>query len=88
MNQYLEVNIDVRSYTDSRANDDYNIKLSQRRNNSTIKYLVEKGNINAERITGKGYGETQLVNECSNGVPCSEVNHQLNRRSEFIIVNK
>ncbi len=87
MNQYPDLKIDVRSHTDSRANDDYNIRLSQRRNASTIKYIVEKGGISADRLTGKGYGETQLVNECSNDVPCSEEKHQLNRRSEFIIVD-
>jgi len=88
LNQYPSLKIDVRSHTDSRANDAYNIKLSQRRNTATIKYIVTNGGIAANRLTGKGYGETQLVNECSNGVPCSEAKHQLNRRSEFIVVEK
>lgn len=87
MREYPNVNVDVRSHTDSRAPDDYNLALSQRRNKSTIQYLVDRG-ISRSRLTGRGYGETQLVNECSNGVKCTEEQHQLNRRSEFIVLNK
>lgn len=85
MNEYPAVKIDVRSHTDSRGNDSYNLALSDRRNKSTIKYIIDRG-ISAGRLTGRGYGETQHVNECSNGVKCSEEQHQLNRRSEFIVV--
>lgn len=87
MTKYPNMKIDVRSHTDSRAPNDYNMSLSSRRNKSTIKYIVEKGNINASRLTGKGYGETQLINDCVDGKSCSEKEHQANRRSEFIIVN-
>jgi outer membrane protein OmpA-like peptidoglycan-associated protein len=76
--------IDVRSHTDSRQTHLYNIQLSNRRAQSTIQWLVNNG-IDARRLTGKGYGETQLVNTCSDGVMCSEEAHQANRRSEFII---
>ncbi|AZQ42714.1 OmpA family protein [Nonlabens ponticola] len=79
--------IDIRSHTDSRGNDDYNEKLSSRRAMSTMNYLISKG-VDASRLTSKGYGEYQLINECSNGVKCSEEQHQLNRRSEFIIVER
>nr|WP_162131549.1 hypothetical protein [Galbibacter marinus] len=48
-------------------------------------YIIRQG-INKERLSAKGYGESQLLNECSNGVPCTEKDHQKNRRSEFIIV--
>lgn len=85
MNEYPAVKIDVRSHTDSRGNDSYNLALSDRRNKSTIKYIIDRG-ISAGRLTGRGYGETQHVNECRNGVKCSEEQHQLNRRSEFIVV--
>jgi outer membrane protein OmpA-like peptidoglycan-associated protein len=88
MNEYPNLKIDVRSHTDSRGNDLYNMKLSQRRNESTILYIKEKGNISEDRITGKGYGESVLLNNCGNGSVCSEVDHQLNRRSEFIIIEK
>lgn len=86
MREYPNMKIDVRSHTDSRSSDSYNAALSQRRNTSTIQYIVTQGGINASRITGRGYGESQLLNRCADGVACSEEEHQLNRRSEFIII--
>ncbi|MCD0472772.1 OmpA family protein [Flavobacterium sp. EDS] len=86
MKQYPKMKIDVRSHTDSRQTAKYNIALSDRRAKSTIQWLVKNG-IAQNRVTGKGYGESQLVNHCSDGVPCTEAEHQLNRRSEFIIVS-
>ncbi|EAQ48012.1 OmpA family protein [Leeuwenhoekiella blandensis] len=85
LKEYPELHIDVRSHTDSRGNDAYNLALSERRNQSTIDYIVEEGGIARERLSGRGYGETQLLNECSNGVDCTKEQHQLNRRSEFIV---
>ncbi|MBK9224216.1 MAG: OmpA family protein [Flavobacterium sp.] len=84
MKQYPNMKIDVRSHTDSRQTHKYNEKLSDRRAKSTMSWLVKNG-IDANRLTGKGYGETQLVNKCADGVKCSEDEHQANRRSEFII---
>ncbi len=86
MREYPELIIHIESHTDSRGSDSYNLALSERRAQSTLKWLVGKG-IDANRLTAKGYGETQLVNECSNGVPCTAEEHQLNRRSMFIIKN-
>ncbi|MET3022511.1 OmpA family protein, partial [Flavobacterium hydatis] len=60
--------------------------LSDRRAKSTIKWLIQNG-VAPNRLTGKGYGETQLVNGCSDGVKCTEAEHQMNRRSEFIITD-
>ncbi len=88
MREYPNLKIDVRSHTDSRAPDGYNMTLSQNRNLSTIRYIVNNGGISNSRLTGRGYGETQLTNACGNGIECSEEEHQLNRRSEFIIVEK
>ncbi|TXE12087.1 OmpA family protein [Seonamhaeicola algicola] len=88
MQKFPNLKIDVRSHTDSRATKAYNNKLSERRNKSTIQYIIEKGNITPERLTGKGYGESQLVNKCSDGVPCTEAEHQLNRRSDFIVIEQ
>ncbi|NER19117.1 OmpA family protein [Spongiivirga citrea] len=85
MKQYPQVIIDVRSHTDSRGRDIYNMALSNRRANATVAYLTKKG-ISPERITGKGYGESTLVTNCPNGVRCTAHQHQLNRRSEFIVV--
>ena len=87
MEKYPNLKIDVRSHTDSRANDAYNDALSKRRNKSTLNYIISKG-IDKNRLTGDGYGESKLVNECSNGVECTEQQHQLNRRSEFIIAQQ
>jgi outer membrane protein OmpA-like peptidoglycan-associated protein/tetratricopeptide (TPR) repeat protein len=86
MKQHPEMKIDVRSHTDSRQTRAYNEKLSDRRAKATIAWLVKNG-IAADRLTGKGYGETQLVNQCADDVKCSEEEHQANRRSEFIITS-
>ncbi|MDP5096971.1 MAG: OmpA family protein, partial [Flavobacterium sp.] len=63
----------------------YNELLSDRRAKATLEFMVKSG-INRNRLTAKGYGETQLVNECSDGILCSEEDHQKNRRSEFIVM--
>ena len=84
MMEYPELLIDIRSHTDSRADDNYNIKLSRNRVQVTKEYLVNMG-VEENRISGRGYGETELVNNCRNGVSCSEAAHEENRRSEFIL---
>ena len=88
MEQYPTMKIDVRSHTDCRQTAKYNAALSDRRAKSTMAWLVSKG-IAKNRLTGKGYGESQLVNDCgcepTNASSCSEEQHQANRRSEFII---
>jgi outer membrane protein OmpA-like peptidoglycan-associated protein len=78
------IKINIKSHTDSRASFEYNDQLSERRAKSTLEWLVKNG-IDTGRLTAKGYGERQLVNKCSDDVPCSEDEHQANRRSEFII---
>lgn len=80
------ITIELGSHTDSRGSDPYNLALSDRRAQSSAAYIVSKG-IAADRITGKGYGETQLVNGCANGVRCSADEHQANRRTEFKVVS-
>uniref|UniRef100_UPI0026184372 OmpA family protein n=1 Tax=uncultured Lutibacter sp. TaxID=437739 RepID=UPI0026184372 len=86
MNKYPGMVIRLESHTDSRANDQYNIVLSENRAKSTYDYIISKG-ISPDRITKyEGFGETQLVNKCSNNVKCTEEEHQLNRRTEFIIL--
>lgn len=78
--------IKIESHTDSRGSDNYNMKLSDRRAKSTRDYLLSR-DIAPERIESAiGYGETQLLNKCSNGVKCSKEEHQLNRRSYFYIL--
>jgi outer membrane protein OmpA-like peptidoglycan-associated protein len=80
------IRIELSSHTDSRADDKYNDVLSQRRAEAAVEYIVEKG-IDKKRITAKGYGETRLVNRCSNNVQCSEEEHQQNRRTEFKVTS-
>lgn len=77
--------VELGSHTDSRASDDYNLNLSQRRAKSAVEYIIKKGKIPANRITTKGYGETKILNKCDNGVTCSEAEHAKNRRTEIRI---
>src|SRR5690625_1478174 len=84
MELYPELIIHIESHTDSRGNDDYNMRLSERRAQSTRNWLINEG-INPDRLTAKCYGETRLVNHISNDLPCTVEEHQLNRRSMFII---
>ena len=84
LKQYPAMALDIRAHTDSRASHAYNAKLSDRRAKSTLAWLIKNG-VDKSRLTGKGYGETQLVNKCADGVECTEAEHQLNRRSQFII---
>jgi outer membrane protein OmpA-like peptidoglycan-associated protein len=86
MNKYPEIVVQIASHTDSRARDEYNWVLSNKRAISTMNWLIDHG-IDKRRVFGNGYGETQLVNRCSNGVKCSEAEHQKNRRTEFVIIN-
>jgi len=78
--------IELSSHTDSRASDAYNMDLSDKRAKSAAKYIVEKGGIDKSRITGKGYGESMLINHCGNNVKCTEQEHQENRRTEFKVL--
>lgn len=86
LNKYPDLIIEVGSHTDSQSSDEYNLELSNNRAKSSIAWFLNLG-IEPSRILGKGYGETQLVNKCSNGVKCTDEEHGLNRRTEFVIVN-
>jgi outer membrane protein OmpA-like peptidoglycan-associated protein len=77
--------VELGSHTDCRGSDAYNQILSQKRSDSAVGYIVNKG-IEADRIIAKGYGESQLVNHCDDGVPCSKEDHRKNRRTEFTIL--
>ena len=89
MIQHPTMKIDIRSHTDCRQTIKYNQVLSDNRAKSTMDWLISKG-IDKSRLTGKGYGESQLVNNCdcepTNKSSCTEEQHQENRRSEFIIM--
>ncbi|MGB5171945.1 OmpA family protein [Eudoraea sp.] len=85
MEKYPSLKIKANSHTDSRGKDSFNLWLSQKRAEATVAYMISQG-IQADRLKGEGYGETRLVNQCDDGVRCSSEEHQLNRRSEFIIL--
>lgn len=84
MNDNPGLSVELGSHTDSRGDDDYNQVLAQKRATSAVAYIVSEG-VDSARITAKGYGESQLVNRCRNGVTCSEEEHQQNRRTELRI---
>jgi outer membrane protein OmpA-like peptidoglycan-associated protein/tetratricopeptide (TPR) repeat protein len=92
MQKYPSLIIRSGSHTDARGRAIYNEALSDRRAKSTVKYILSKG-INPSRITGKGFGESELTNDCvdndahTNRIKCTKEEHQLNRRTEFVVVN-
>ncbi|MFI5150904.1 MAG: OmpA family protein [Bacteroidia bacterium] len=77
----------INSHTDAKGDDGYNMKLSEKRAQAAVAYLVAKG-ITARRVSGKGFGETKLLNRCKNGVECTEEEHKANRRTEFRFVKE
>jgi len=79
------VRIEISSHTDSRGSNDYNKTLSQNRASAARDYIASQG-IDANRVIGVGYGESKLLNRCADGTECSEVEHQLNRRTEMKVI--
>lgn len=80
------IKIELGSHTDCRASDEYNLNLSSKRATSAVSYIISKG-IDPSRLSAVGYGETQPVNQCTNGVQCTEIEHQMNRRTEFKVTS-
>ncbi|SOE19989.1 Outer membrane protein OmpA [Spirosomataceae bacterium TFI 002] len=85
LKKYPSLAIEIRSHTDSRATSEFNQELSNKRAEEVTTYLIKKG-INPQRLISRGYGETQLVNNCTDGISCDENKHQQNRRTEFKIL--
>ena len=83
--KYPSLSIELGAHTDARGSADYNMMLSSSRAIAAIQYLISKG-ISKDRISSKGYGETQLINSCSDNVKCSEIEHESNRRIEIKVV--
>ncbi|WP_188621039.1 OmpA family protein [Flavobacterium suaedae] len=82
MEQNPDMKIEVKAHSDNRGSDQYNLELSDRRARATVQYVISQG-IDKSRISGKGYGESQLKIDCND---CTEEQHAVNRRTEFIIV--
>lgn len=85
LKKYPDLQIELRSHTDSRASEAYNQRLSAERARSVADYLVSRG-ISSDRLVANGYGESELVNECDDSTKCEENAHQANRRTEFKIL--
>jgi len=81
-----DLKIEVSGHSDARGSEKYNLWLSERRMVRTVEYLIAKG-VPQSQIVKAALGETQLVNDCGDGVPCSEAKHKKNRRSQFRILN-
>jgi len=80
------IRVELASHTDSRGTSEYNDWLSQKRAESVVNYLVKHG-VNRNRLTATGYGKSALLNQCADGVPCSEKEHQVNRRTEVRVIS-
>jgi len=80
------VAVKIAAYTDSRGTENYNMILSEKRGNSVKNYLISKG-IGATRIKVNAFGETHLLNKCADGIPCTNAEHAINRRTEIIIID-
>ena len=83
--KYPDMKIEIRSHTDARSGDSYNMQLSENRARAVVNYLTQRG-IDPARLVSNGYGESEPTNECVDGVQCSESQHQENRRTEFRIL--
>lgn len=86
MKKYPGMVIEIGSHTDSRGNAKFNENLSQKRASSTRDFIIQSG-IDPKRVTAKGYGESVPIVKCKTDDACSEEEHELNRRSEFVIKN-
>lgn len=86
MRERPNIRIEINAHTDSRGSAASNQSLSERRAQSVVNYLVNKG-INRSRLVSRGYGESRLKNRCADGVSCSETEHAVNRRTEFRVLN-
>lgn len=82
LNENKDVYMEISSHTDSRGKASYNMDLSKKRSESCLSYIMSKG-VSKARLTVLNYGETKLLNQCLDGVPCSEELHRINRRTEF-----
>ncbi|MEM9886788.1 MAG: OmpA family protein [Bacteroidota bacterium] len=87
MRDKSNISVEITSHTDARGSASGNLSLSERRAQSVVNYLVNKG-ISRSRLVAKGFGETRLKNRCRDGVDCAESEHAINRRTEFRVINK
>ena len=85
LQKYEKMELEIGVHSSSLGSDDFNLKLSNKRANAILAYLKVRDVYNLERVSVNGYGETQLLNECANGVKCKTIAHQKNKRIEFVV---
>lgn len=78
------ISLELSGFTDSRGSATFNLTLSQKRIDAVVEFLKAQ-NVKSNRLVGKGYGETKLLNKCADGVECTEEEHAINRRTEIRI---
>jgi outer membrane protein OmpA-like peptidoglycan-associated protein len=86
LTKYPTDKIKLEAHTDVRGRDAYNLELSVKRAKSVKDYLLSKEIMPDRIVSIKGFGETKLINNCKNGIKCSEAEHQQNRRTDFVII--
>lgn len=86
LKKYPDMKVEIRSHTDARSSDTYNMQLSDNRARAVVDYLTQRG-IDSSRLVSNGYGESEPTNECVDGIQCNETQHQENRRTEFRILS-
>jgi outer membrane protein OmpA-like peptidoglycan-associated protein len=84
LKEYPKLILEISSHTDSHSSAQFNLTLSRKRAEACVDYMIRKG-IARNRLKSVGYGESKLLNKCTDGVPCTEDEHKVNRRTEFKI---
>ena len=91
MNDNPTIQIELGSHTDCIASQKYNMRLSNKRAKSSADYIKKKIT-NPNRISGQGYGESMLKVDCpcegKIKSTCSDQEHQMNRRTEFVLIEE
>jgi outer membrane protein OmpA-like peptidoglycan-associated protein len=94
LNKYPNLVLEISSHTDSKGDDASNMQLSEKRALAVVNYIISNSinivsnGIDKKRVSGKGYGETKILNRCKNGIECNENEHKENRRTEFKFIKQ
>ncbi|OXA83071.1 OmpA family protein [Flavobacterium hercynium] len=86
LKSHPRISLEINAHTDSRGREDFNLKLSKNRAKTTVDYMINEGGISSDRLKSNGFGETQLINNCTDNVDCTAAEHELNRRCEFLTI--
>lgn len=83
--RFPQIRLRILSYTDSRGSSSYNKRLSQDRANTIRQYLLNNGLGSHNILEATGYGEENIVNNCTNGAYCLDFLHKQNERTLFVV---